>query len=210
MAQELKKTELRAVQYFFVDGSFEFGFGLLCLILAVFLYVDTHIQGWLSALVTASLVLVLIGGGWLIKWMIKLLKERLTWPRTGYVTYRRREDGKRSWRMATGLLIGGAVSGGTMILVKNPNLHFAAMPLVSGVLFGLVMVFMGWRARLGRFPLYGGISLSIGAILAFSGLQNIAAVCVYYLAFGLFLFITGACVLWAYLRQNPAAAEEQA
>lgn len=29
MPDDLKKSQLRAIQYFFVDGSFEFGFGLM-------------------------------------------------------------------------------------------------------------------------------------------------------------------------------------
>ncbi len=78
MTDDLNTPQLRAIQYFFVDGSFEFGFGLLCLILAAFFYAETHVQGWLLTLVSSSLVLLMIGGAWLINQLIKLLKERLT------------------------------------------------------------------------------------------------------------------------------------
>ncbi len=65
MPDDLKNSQLRTLQYFYVDGSFEFGLGLLSLILAAFFYAQTHVHGWLSAVVDSSLVLVLIGGGWL-------------------------------------------------------------------------------------------------------------------------------------------------
>ena len=50
MSDDLRKVQLRAVQYFFVDGTFEFGFGLLCLILAAFFFLENRIHGWLLAL----------------------------------------------------------------------------------------------------------------------------------------------------------------
>ena len=78
MTNDLKQPQLRAIQYFYVDGSFEFGFGLLCLMLGVFFYIETHVQGWLSAVVDGSLVMVMIGGAWLINRLIKQLKERIT------------------------------------------------------------------------------------------------------------------------------------
>jgi MFS family permease len=209
MAQEIRKTEIRAVQYFFVDGSFEFGFGLLCLILAAFLFLETRVHGWLSALVDASLVLVLIGGAWLINRLIRLLKERLTWRRTGYVTYPPKAGRKRGWRLLSGSVIGGLVGGVTVVLVTNPTIRIAVMPLISGLLLGVVMVVMGWRTELGRFYLLAGASIVIGVILAFGGLENITAVCAYYLFFGIVLFITGILILRDYLRRNPAAEDQQ-
>jgi hypothetical protein len=209
MTEEIKQPQLRAVQYFFVDGSFEFGFGLLCLILAAFFYAETHVQGWLSALVDGSLVLVLVGGAWLINRLIKYLKERITWPRTGYITYSRKKGLSRAWNMAIGMAAGGLVGGASLVLMKTPNLHLATMPLISGFLFGLVMVILGWRARLGRFYLLAVLSLAAGIITAFSGLENTAALSVYYLAFGLALIITGVWVLRAYLRHNPVITEVQ-
>jgi hypothetical protein len=209
MTDDLKKPQLRAIQYFFADGSFEFGFGLLCLILAVFFYVETHVQGWLSALVDGSLVLVMIGGAWLINRLIKLLKERLTWPRTGYVTYSRQNGLKRGWRLALGMIVGGLVAAVAAVIITNPNTRIAAMPLLAGLLLGLVLAILGWRARLPRFYLLAALSAVVGIALAFSGLENIVALAAYYLTFSLALFTTGTCVLRAYLRQNPATVEEQ-
>ena len=207
MPDDLKKSQLRTIQYFYVDGSFEFGFGLLCLILAVFFYAETHVQGWLLAIVDSSLALVMIGGAWLINRLIKQLKERITWPRTGYVTYSRQNGRKRGWSVALGMVSGGLVATTATVLVTNPNVHVMAMPLLSGFLLGVVMVVLGWRARLTRFYLLAGLSAAVGITLAYSRMENIVAVAAYYLVFGLVLFATGACVLRAYLRQNPTPPE---
>jgi hypothetical protein len=209
MTDDFKKPQLRAIQYFYVDGSFEFGFGLLCLILAVFFYAETHVQGWLSVIVDSSLVLVMIGGAWLINRLIKRLKERITWPRTGYVTYSRQNGRKRGWGIALGMVSGGLVAAIATVLVTTPNVQVAAMPLLSGFLLGVVMVVLGWRARLMRFYLLAGLSTAVGIALAYSRMENIFALAAYYLVFSLVLFATGTCVLRTYLRQNPATVEEQ-
>ena len=209
MTDDLKRPQLRAIQYFYVDGSFEFGFGLLCLILAVFFYAETHVHGWLSVIVDSSLVLVMIGGAWLINRLIKKLKEQITWPRTGYVTYNRQEGYKRGWRVALGMISGGLVAATVAVLVTIPGIHVAMMPLLSGFLLGIVMVVLGLRARLMRFYLLAGLSTLAGILMGYSGMENILALAVYYLIFGLLLFATGTWVLRVYLRQNPATVDER-
>lgn len=201
MTDDLKHSQLRAIQYFYTDGSFEFGFGLLCLLLGVYFFVETHVQGWLSAVVDGSLVLVMIGGAWLINRLIKRLKERLTWPRTGYIKYRREEGPRRGWRVATGLAVGGLVGAIGAVLVTNLNIRLATMPVLTGFILGIVLGFLGWRARLPRFYLLAG--LSVATSLAFSRFGNHNGLAAYYLATSLILFTSGGVTLWQYLRRNP-------
>jgi hypothetical protein len=207
MSDNLRNSQLRTFQYFYVDGSFEFGFGLLCLILAAFFFAERHVQGWLSAVVDSSLVLVLIGGAWLINRLIKLLKERITWPRTGYVTYNRREGSNRGRRLVSGLVIGGLVAALASILATSPNIRISMLPLLSGLLLGLVLMGFAWRTSIPRFYLLAFLSAVLGVILAYGRLEAIVALAYYYLVFGMVLFATGACVLRAYLHQNPAAQD---
>ncbi len=208
MPDDLKQSQLRTIQYFYVDGSFEFGFGLLCLILAVFFYAETSMHGWLAALVDSSLVLVMIGGAWLIRHLITLLKEKVTWPRTGYVTYSRQNGVKRGWRIALGLGVGILVAITATVLASTPRFHLNSMALLSGILLGLVLVFLGWRTSTLRFYLLALLSSLVGGVLAFSRVVDNVALAGYYLVFGLVLIGTGTCVLRAYLRQNPVQLGE--
>jgi hypothetical protein len=158
--------------------------------------------------VNSSLVLVLIGGAWLINRLIQLLKERITWPRTGYVTYNRRDGGYRGWRLVLGLVIGGLVAALASLLAIYPNIHISMLPLLSGLLLGLVMLVFAWRTSILRLYILAFLSAVLGVILAFGRLGDSAALASYYLVFGVVLFATGACVLRAYLRQNPAARDD--
>jgi len=210
MSDPDNKSQLRTIQYFYVDGSFEFGFGLLCLILSAFFYAETHVQGWLTAVVDSSLILVIIFSAWAINRLIKLLKERITWPRTGYVAYSRQNESKPGLRVVIGLVVGGLVAATAILLAKTPGIHLATLPLLSGLLLGLVMVVFGWRTAILRFYILALLSLVLGGALAYSRMENIVALAVYYLVFGLVLFAIGAFVLRTYLRQNPVPPGEEA
>jgi len=201
------RSQLRAIQYWYIDGTFEFGFGLLCLILALYFFVEIHTQGtWISGLIDASLVLFILGGAWLINRLLRQLKERITYPRAGYVSYPRKNM-KRGWRLLLGMVIGGAISAITILLVTNESIQFAVMPLISGCVLAFVLVIMGWRSALPRFYLLAGVSAGIGITLAFAGLGNYIGVAVYYLAISMVLFASGAYTLRTYLRQNPIPEE---
>jgi hypothetical protein len=211
---DLRRPQLRALQYFYIDGSFEFGFGLMSLSLALFFYLEAHVQGWLSALVDASLILVMIGGAWLVRRLTGWLKEQVTYPRGGYAAYPRKQGRRRGIRLLIGAAAGGLAAVLAVVLTADGAGGPAAMPILSGVLLGLVLAFIGWRARLSRFYLLGGLSAAAGLYLGWSGLGNEPGLMVYYLAFGLILFASGGLTLRAYLRSTPGAGggpeEEQA
>jgi hypothetical protein len=203
MSNELKESQRRAIRYFYADGTFEYGFGLLFLILAGYFYAETHAIGWLSAIVDVSLVVVLICGAYLIKFLTRKLKERITYPRTGYVSYRRETGIKRGWRIVLGFIVGGIVAGGISLLVSNQDIKIAILTLISGTLFGLVLSFLGWRTSVRRFYMLGLLSAVMGVTMAFSGLGFYPSLVGYYAGFAVVLFLTGTCVLLTYMRQNP-------
>ncbi len=203
MTDDLKKPQLRAIQYFYVDGSFEFGFGLLCLLLGVYFFVETHVHGWLSALVDSSLVLVMLGGAWLINRLVKRLKEKVTYPRTGYVAYRRERGPARVWRVVAGMVCGGLVAAVAAVVMTIPHPVMNVWPLFIALVMAILLGFLGFRSALPRLYLLGGVSLIAGIALAFSGLESYVAAAVYYLLLSLALFISGGLTLWRYLRRNP-------
>jgi len=209
MTDDLKKPQLRAIQYFYTDGSFEFAFGLLCLLLGVYFCVEVHVQGWLSAVVDGSLVLVMVGGAWLINRLIKLLKERITYPRTGDISYRREQGVKRAGRIAAGLVLGGLVGATAAVLIGLSLRGLDIMPIFTGTILGLVLGFLGFHASLLRLYILGCLSILTGAALAFSGLESTTSLMAYYLATSLILFASGGVTLWRYLRTTPPPEQEQ-
>ena len=61
MADELKKSQLHAIQYFYVDGTFEFSFGGLCLVLAIYFFVqEAAPESLLSAILNMGFIAAVI------------------------------------------------------------------------------------------------------------------------------------------------------
>lgn len=206
----LSQPQRRAIQYWYVDGSYEIGFGLLCLLLSLYFLLEKLVQGsWLSAVVDGALVLVFILGILLVNWLTRRIKERITYPRTGYVAYRRPAGLPRLLRILLLMVITGLLAAAIVLLVERPITGFDVMPLVTGLLLALVLGILAWRSTVPRFYLFAVFSALTGLGLALAGWGNSPALAVFYIAMGLALILSGLLTLIGYLRQNPAPQEEQ-
>ena len=208
MNHDLKEPGLRAVRYWYVDGTFELAFGGLCLLLAAYFYAQASLSdSWMAGLLSGLLVLVLIGGGYLVNRLTRALKERLTYPRTGFVSYQRERGMRRSVRIAVIFAASALIAGLLVLFVAGRPNGFELMPGVTGLIFGAVIAFIGYRTALLRFYLLAALSLVFGAGLSVSGLSEGLDLAAFYGALSLVLFTFGGVTLWRYLRDNPGPAE---
>lgn len=206
MSDELNKLQVRALQYWYVDGIFEFGFGLLCLVLAIYMYFSNMLHGNRFAfLMDVLLVVVVIGGSFLMNRLVKKWKEHVTFPRTGYVSYPRK--GNRGRVILMGMLVAGAL-GVMVFFLSRVDIQVSAGPLVAGIFFGSLMILVGWRNSLRRFYLHAVLSLLAGIGLAFSSWGNYVGLATFYLVISLILLASGIFNLYKYLRQNPLPPKE--
>ncbi|RPH61577.1 MAG: hypothetical protein EHM81_03975 [Chloroflexi bacterium] len=207
-ADTLNKTHLRAIQYWFEDGIVEIAVGVLFLLLAGYFYVDaTQPDSLLANLLGGLFVLLLVSGWYLVGWIIKLLKERLTYPRTGYVAFRRDKNSQKPVRLALALSVGALMAAMFATLALNPPLGLNFMPLGSGLVMALVFGLIGYRTALPRFYLLAAFGLVLGAGLGLSQIGNGLGMTAIYALMALALIGTGLVILSRYLRQNPAPAE---
>ena len=204
----LQNAQKRAFQYWYVDGTFEFSFGGICLILAAYFYVSHLLtDSWMGGLMMVFFILAMLGGGWLVNRLVMSMKERITFPRTGYVSFVRKTGFKRGKRA---LLLGG-VSGliaalMTLLLANRPT-GFDWMVTASGLIFSAVVIYLGFRTGATRFFVNAAISFVLGIALGFANLPENLSLAVFYGLLGLALLIVGGISLWQYLRQNPQPAE---
>lgn len=216
----LTQTKRRAVQYWYVDGTFEFNFGGLCLLLALYFLALAKLQDTLAGwLLNAGLVLVLVFGGFGINWLVMRLKEKVTFPRTGYIALKRERGKKRiGMLLVVGILSGltatlltmGMVSLSTDVIItfiKAAPRPLSLMPAVSGVLFGLSLVIVAIRTAIPRFYLAALLSLGIGAALMYSGLDMNLGLTAYYVLMGITLLAMGGLTFWRYLRTTTPPTE---
>src|SRR5215212_191695 len=142
---KLNKTYLRTIQYWFEDGIVELGIGSLFLLLGIYFYLQATLENkvWVEQL-SASFALVFILGWYLIDSFIRSAKERITFPRTGYVAYKPDKSNKKLVRLVLAIVVGVLVSAGLLVVFSSRSLPIDnLLPAATGLTITLVLGVMG-------------------------------------------------------------------
>ena len=207
MNDQLQKAQRRTLQYWYIDGLHELTFGGICLVVALLLFAQTTLPKGtlLYTILIISFVLVIMGSAFLVGKVVSAFKSRLTFPRTGYVAYRRKSR-TNNWIIP---LLGLGIVGLLALFIAKAPQSLNLMTAVTGIVLASVMLALGIRTGLLRFTLIGCISLILGGSLALTGIVDLLGLSIFYGSIGLVLGISGACTLRTYLRKAPAAQESQ-
>ena len=209
MKDNVSDVEQRVKRYWYVDGFGELvGGGGMCLILALHFSAQQYLgdDSLISGLLQASLVLVLLGGMFLVRRLISAAKLRVTYPRTGYVEYRASEQN----RLVTGILSGvvGMIMAMTFIFIVRQFNTIDAMVAVSGVVMGIILlVKQVWTVKVKRFYILSAMALIFGAVLSVSGFPRGYNLGLFYALMSLSFVISGGLTLKKYLDENPLQSD---
>lgn len=199
----------RMHRYWYEDGIWEIGFGLVNLLLAAFYLIVTKVR-WEGPLIIVLPLLqigVTLGVYFMISRVVKFLKEHITYPRTGYVAYHRPPVKARLKRIALTALI----SGGTAALLATiATLHRmeSVMPLVIGTVMAIAMVYLGIRLGLLRLYFVAAAVILIGYSISLANLPDMLSTAVFFGGFGLLLLISGTLVLLDYMQRTRPADQQ--
>lgn len=205
---KIKEVEQRVKRYWYSDGIAELASGGMFILLGI--YFGT--QGFLdegsivSIILQISLMLMMVGGIFGVRWLVNTLKTRLTYPRTGYVEYRVNEKDARVRRYV--------IAGVAMIIAMASIMlvdyirGLDTMALVTGLLVGLIFIVLrGKSSGLKRFYVLGGLAIVLGVALSFSGLSQAYDLGLFYGLLGVAILISGSLVLRRYLSEHPLPGE---
>ncbi len=189
---EMKQVEQRVKRYWYADGIAELTSGGLFVLLGIYF----GAQGFLgegstaSIILQISLILVMVGGIFGVRWLVNTLKARLTYPRTGYVEYRVNEkDAKVRRYVVAGVAMIIAIA--SIVLVDYIR-GLDSMALITGLLVGVIFIALrGKSSGLKRFYLLGGLAIVLGVVLSFSGLSQAYNLGLFYGLLGIAIMISG-------------------
>ena len=207
MAIDIDSRMRRTWRYWYEDGLVEMGTGGLFVVAGMFCL----LQAWLppgsgkEVLWTFGLPLILLGG-WVAGRLVQAVKERLTYPRTGYVGYWRERGRRAASRLLVGAALGALVGA---ILAVAPGAT-SWMPALQGILVGGASLHLGHRLELARFYAVAIVSTLVGAVLSLAGLADMRSNAVYFATLGVALVASGGLALRAYLEHTrpPVGAED--
>jgi len=199
---ELRALENRPRRYWNVDGIPELMMGLVWILWGGALLVgEAFPRGSAANVYWMVFPAVLVLSGVASNWAIKKLKERLTYPRTGYIEYR---EPARHVRLLTGLMVvvTAAALAALIVTGRAAGLEHTAAPAI-GVILSLAFVVASIRQKAPHFLALAGVALALGA--AFATLKlGFAAINWLFVWLGVAATIMGAWRLRRYLQQHPA------
>lgn len=206
MPDDLKKSQLRAIQYQYADGMYEFDTGFNYIIMTAYLYatsfLDPHYSSTIFELLFVGVcILIFIEGHMLIDLLIRKLKDHVTYPRTGYVSYPKKAGSSWQENMLGLITFATVVMVVIIFLSKFPG---AAkwIPALIGLIIALRVCISTFRARLARFYLLGAISVLGGIVLSLGPIGWEQGVILCLAVMSLIFVISGSLTFWTYLRRT--------
>ena len=204
MSDQFRNIQRRTLQYWMVDGITEIGFGLLCLLLGAYFYLQATLQNeTLFTILNIFFVALIIGFAFLMNRLVVAAKSRLTFPRTGYVSYKRGTGWTRWARILITFGIAGTISILFSLLFNDNPYSLDWLPAAMGVIFSFAMLVTAWRTGVSRFYLLAVGALVLGVLLSFMGLGDDLGVAYFYFAMSVLYLLSGFCTLFRYLRTMP-------
>ena len=205
---EMKQVEQRVKSYWYTDGIAELASGGMFFLLGLYFGVLGYFEegSLVSVILQVSMVLLMVGGAFGVRWLVNSLKSRLTYPRTGFVEYRVNEKDAKVRRYVV-IAVAMLVAIASLVLVDYIR-SLESMVLVTGVLVGIIFITLrGKSSGLRRFYVLGGLAIVLGISLAYSGLPQVYTLALFYGLLGVAILISGGLVLQRYLAENPVISE---
>jgi hypothetical protein len=196
-------AERRGRNYWADDGLAEVAVGVLLMLAGLLFVVEATApdSSPLASMSAILLPLLAIGGLMVVRLGVARLRERITYPRTGYAAVPPPE--RANGRVAAGIavLIAAVLAA---LLVRTPS--SLSLPALDGIVIGAFLAVTAYRHRLARFYALSAASVLVGLGVAFSGLGDNLGTGAYFGIFGLILTIAGAATLSRYLKRTTLNA----
>ena len=213
MPDPLFEARIRAQRYWFRDGLEEITLGIIFLLMGGWTLAQSK-EAWFVPGTLIYLLLV-VAFAIFVPRIKTALRERITYPRSGYVA----QDGG-SWlkgRLARALLVatlGLVVTGAAVLALRYAgvaSLDLARMvrwvPAVGGIAVCAMSVYVRVRHSLVRFLVVGVFALILGVAASIEYPPTLAFA-IFIVGVGCAWLCSGGVTLWNYLRTVPASADE--
>ena len=207
MNDPVKRQKQRSLQYWYVDGLAEMAIASVFLLMAVnFLIIYNLPDSFLTAiLVGVGQPLIIILGVLFTGKLVRNLKERVTYPRTGYIKYQTRK-GKKRWIHMFFTMFLSAFFAAASSLTMN-YLDDMQTIIFIGLLMAFAMLIIANRIRLMRFYLIALGVFLLSLLLAWFLPGSIYTFSIFFGGLGSFWLVSGILTFVKYLRSTRALTD---
>lgn len=200
----------RTRSYWYIDGLWEVAFGSQFILMGLFFFGQASAppESMLSYLMNYAFLVIVIGITILASWAVRKAKERITYPRTGYIAYHRRPKGRRVWIVSVLIILLSILVGSVLYAVFQvwePALDW--LPFLFGF-FGLTIFLpIAYINDLKRFYFLAIFSILLGIIFAWIGVTGWNLMSLYFGLLGIGLVVSGGITFWVYLNDTTPQLE---
>ena len=200
MNKDIKQIERKIQRSSYEDGLNEIAFGLITLLLAIYFFLQSTLspETLLYQILVPGFLIIMVGGGLIIFRLSAILKDRFTFPRTGYVTF---PQPRTSKLLMTGL-ISMLLAVMLVVLLRTAPSTLISMPSLSAFVIAIAFLIVGWRLNLLRYYLLSLASLLIGVGLRYLGLSELIGLSYFYALLSLSLLVAGISIFLRFIRQT--------
>lgn len=196
---EITTAQRRAQGYWFVDGLAEIAGGTAMVVTGALLYAAVRTgAAWMG---TAALAMLIVGFP-VTAWVVRVLKERITYPRTGFVAYPPPSRVRMFVAAAVGFVVAGLL---VPIRMAAGGGEVSVVVLSFGLLVGAILAARAWRTGVPRFYVMAAAMVAFAAVMSTSdtvGVQDAIGILIGFEG-GVFV-ANGVWTLLNYLKANRA------
>lgn len=203
------ESKKRIERYWYADGLWEISFGLILALLSGFYFLVLRLEGTqMPAFIFMILqIAVIFGVYFIVSHLLRFLKERITYPRSGYVVFRKPAPIKRIQRGVLILLFSMVLAIGLGLLSIVQPLA-SRMPVIISLILAGTLVYLGFRFNLARMFVIAALTVLLGLGVSLLGLPDPLSNAYFFGGFSLLFFLSGSVTLWNFLRSTqPASAD---
>jgi hypothetical protein len=209
MPYPLSEARIRTQRYWYRDGLEEITLGTIFLLIGGWSLATSRASWFWPG--TLTYLLLVVAFTILVPRIKTAIRERVTYPRSGYVD---QGGSSRQRRAVRAMVFGSVILGAIWLTVRyggraglHPDLLARWAPAVGGVGIAAVSAYVYMRHGLPRYLVVGVFAIVLGV--------GVSIECPWRLATGLFLIgvgcawlCCGGVTLWGYLRKAPPSADE--
>jgi hypothetical protein len=194
----------RTYRYWYEDGLAELAGASIFALMGLLFYIQALApHGPVTALSALILPVIVIAGMLSAKRIVRTVKERVTYPRTGFVSYRSASRARRWWTAVPAMVLASL----TAAWVLRGGLPFNTLLLLQGWIIAVGFALPGWRYGLRRFFWLAVLSGLAGTFVSRSGWGIDLSDAAFFGALALGLALSGGLTLCSYLRHTQPPAE---
>jgi hypothetical protein len=196
MNDAIREIERKTNRYYYEDGLIEMGVGVVFTVTGALLVFVPVIPPSLTGLLAFGLPIFVAGGTLLSATIVNRLKQRIVYPRTGYVAHKPIDRKTERW-----IVIGGAVVVGVAAFFLPQEVPTAGFGV--GAIMALVLGVVGGQVGLRRLYIVAGVAVLAGVGFSLLGIGELLAIAGMFVVLGIALTAGGLIALISYLRSNP-------